>query len=145
MPCAIAYARETQHDDFLLFSSRMRYEREDVKKSKKAIVSGSLIRSNFAIWFSWVCATDSKRSVLSFWSALANLVYTNVSDRKGFKYEPWHYSYKPLSKIYLRQYLQLNLEDIIKNESLIGQDHFSKSFIASYLNQNILDINPELL
>ena len=73
------------------------------------------------------------------------LVYTDISDRKGFKYEPWHYTYKPLSKSYLQQYLQLNLEDIIANENLLGQEHFSKSFIASYLNQNILDINPELL
>ena len=28
------------------------------------------------------------------------LVYTNNPQRKGFKYEPWHYSYKPLSKKY---------------------------------------------
>ncbi len=73
------------------------------------------------------------------------LVYTNKTDRKGFKYEPWHFSFKPLSKGYLSQYLKLNFEDIIANENLLGHSHFSKQFISNYLNQNILDINPELL
>ncbi len=74
-----------------------------------------------------------------------HLVYTNDADRKGFKYEPWHYSYKPLSKVYLKDYLKLNIPDIIASENLLGHSHFSKSFIKTYLDQNILDINPELL
>lgn len=74
-----------------------------------------------------------------------HLVYTNVPNRKGFKYEPWHYSYKPLSSIYLSQYKNLNIKDIITNESLLGNTFFSEEFISSYLKGNILDINPELL
>ncbi|WP_299275770.1 M15 family metallopeptidase [uncultured Psychroserpens sp.] len=73
------------------------------------------------------------------------LVYTNEKDRKGFKYEPWHYSYKPLSKPYLKAYRKLDLKDIITSEKLMGGTHFSETFITNYLNQNILDINPELL
>ncbi|WP_460217983.1 M15 family metallopeptidase [Psychroserpens sp. MEBiC05023] len=73
------------------------------------------------------------------------LVYTNKYDRKGFKYEPWHYSYKPLSKPYLTAYKKLILKDIITSENLMGSNHFSEEFIMNYLNQNILDINPELL
>ena len=73
------------------------------------------------------------------------LVYTNATQRKGFKYEPWHYSYKPLSNHYLSQYLSLNIKDIITNENLKGNDYFSDEFITKYLNDNILDINPELL
>ena len=73
------------------------------------------------------------------------LVYTNETNRKGFKYEPWHYSYKPLSQGYLQAYQKLNLRDIITSEQLIGCDHFSEEFITNYLNENILDINPELL
>ena len=73
------------------------------------------------------------------------LVYTNETKRKGFKYEPWHYSYKPLSKGYLQAYQKLDLRDIIISEQLTGCDHFSEAFITNYLNQNILDINPELL
>jgi LAS superfamily LD-carboxypeptidase LdcB len=73
------------------------------------------------------------------------LVYTNKENRKGFKYEPWHYSFKPLSKAYLDDYQTLNLKDIIKSEQLMGCDYFSEEFITKYLNENILDINPELL
>ncbi|WP_040247804.1 M15 family metallopeptidase [Psychroserpens mesophilus] len=73
------------------------------------------------------------------------LVYTNASQRKGFKYEPWHYSYKPLSSLYLSQYLNLKINEIITNENLKGSPYFSEEFISKYLNNNILDINPELL
>ncbi|WP_047544643.1 M15 family metallopeptidase [Psychroserpens sp. Hel_I_66] len=73
------------------------------------------------------------------------LVYTNDKDRKGFKYEPWHYSYKPLSLHYLKAYQKLDLRTIINSEQLMGCEHFSEEFIIDYLNENILDINPELL
>jgi len=73
------------------------------------------------------------------------LVYTDKKNRKGFKYEPWHYSYKPLSKSYLDDYQKLSLNDIITSEKLMGCEHFSEEFITNYLNENILDINPELL
>ncbi len=73
------------------------------------------------------------------------LVYTNNANRKGFKYEPWHYSYKPLSKQYLIDYQKLNLIEILKQEKLIGSEHFTENFIKNYINQNILDINPKLL
>ncbi|MCK8481250.1 M15 family metallopeptidase [Psychroserpens algicola] len=74
-----------------------------------------------------------------------HLVYTDIKERKGFKYEPWHYSYKPLSKPYIEAYQKLNLKDIIISEELMGCTHFSQEFITNYLNENILDINPELL
>ncbi|MFK7783215.1 M15 family metallopeptidase [Psychroserpens sp.] len=73
------------------------------------------------------------------------LVYTSSPSRKGFKYEPWHYSYKPLSSHYLSQYRKLRIKDIIANENLLGNSYFSEEFITNYLNHNILDINPELL
>ena len=62
------------------------------------------------------------------------LVYTNTKQRKGFKYEPWHYSYKPLSKSYLNAYRKLNLKNIVTSENLMGSDHFSEAFINSYYN-----------
>ncbi|WP_397363591.1 M15 family metallopeptidase [Olleya sp. R77988] len=73
------------------------------------------------------------------------LVYTDNANRKGFKYEPWHYSFKPLSAPYLKAYRTLKISDILKSEGLLGIDAFSESFINQYINQNILDINPELL
>ena len=73
------------------------------------------------------------------------LVYTNDSKRKGFKYEPWHYSYKPLSKPYLKSYRNLNIKELLQNDKLSGHAHFTEAFLNTYLNENILDINPELL
>lgn len=73
------------------------------------------------------------------------LVYTNNPNRKGFKYEPWHFSYKPLSQNYLKDYRELNISEILKQEQLIGSTNFSKAFIEKYTQENILDINPKLL
>ena len=37
------------------------------------------------------------------------LVYDDSAERKGFKFEPWHYSYKPLSVIFLQRFIDRNL------------------------------------
>ncbi len=73
------------------------------------------------------------------------LVYNDETDREGFKYEPWHYSYKPLSQTYLQEYKKLDLSTIIKAENVMGNEHFTQKFITNYLNKHILDINPILL
>ncbi len=72
------------------------------------------------------------------------LVYTNDEDRKGFKYEPWHYSYEPISKEMLSQYLQIDIQQLLKEDKLLGSDYFTEEFIENYINYNILDINPDL-
>ncbi len=72
------------------------------------------------------------------------LVYTDAPDRKGFKYEPWHYSYAPLSIPYLKAYRQLDIKAILQEEKLIGSDSFNQEFMDQYINDNILDINPAL-
>ncbi len=74
-----------------------------------------------------------------------HLVYTDLEERKGFKYEPWHYSYKPLSSTFLKQYRTLDIKSILKKEKLGGSNSFSETFMDSYVTENILDINPELL
>ena len=73
------------------------------------------------------------------------LVYNDDPDRKGVKYEPWHYSYKALSYDYLKAYRKLNLKDILSNESLLGHEYLTDTFLDMYRANNILDINPELL
>ena len=73
------------------------------------------------------------------------LPYTDHPDRKGFKYEPWHYSFKPLSYDYLKAYRKLNLKDILSNELLLGHEYLTDTFLDRYNAENILDINPELL
>ncbi len=74
-----------------------------------------------------------------------HLVYTNAKGRKGFKYEPWHYTFAPLSLQYLKEYKMLDIKTILQEQQLIGSDHFNQKFIAQYIQQNILDINPILV
>lgn len=73
------------------------------------------------------------------------LVYTDREDRKGFKYEPWHYSYKALSLPYLKAYQKLSIKERLQAEQLMGSEHFTEEFITLYIQENILDINPVLL
>ena len=72
-------------------------------------------------------------------------VYTDNANRKGFKYEPWHFSYAPISKPMLQEYKKLNVQAILKKEKIKGSEHFSEVFIEKYRTENILDINPKLL
>ncbi|MGB2245108.1 MAG: M15 family metallopeptidase [Flavobacteriaceae bacterium] len=73
------------------------------------------------------------------------LVYTKDSSRKGFLYEPWHYSYKPLSVSILKQYVEKNLlSKVTKDSLLLGHEYLSSDFINRYFNENILGIHPAL-
>ncbi len=73
------------------------------------------------------------------------LVYTDRKDRKGFKYEPWHYSYAPLSIPYLKSYKELDIKAILQENKLLGSEHLTSAFIDRYIQENILDINPYLI
>ncbi|UMB54951.1 M15 family metallopeptidase [Lutibacter sp. A64] len=73
------------------------------------------------------------------------LVYTNISSRKGFKYEPWHYTYKPLSDQMLLEFRKINLIEFYKNIELNGSQYLTKEFLSKYTSENILDINIDLI
>lgn len=73
------------------------------------------------------------------------LVYTNNPKRRGFKYEPWHYSYAPLSKPMLKTFRLKNILKKLKAEDFLGSDELTTEFIKTYIEDNILDINPQLL
>ncbi|WP_299189159.1 M15 family metallopeptidase [uncultured Aquimarina sp.] len=73
------------------------------------------------------------------------LVYTNKKNRKGFKYEPWHYSYAPLSIPMLKSYKKLDIKNELQNANLLGSNYFTVEFIQQYITENVLDINPKLL
>jgi LAS superfamily LD-carboxypeptidase LdcB len=72
-------------------------------------------------------------------------VYTDNAKRKGFKYEPWHFSYAAASRKMLADYHKLDVKQILLEEKLQGAAHFTDAFITKYRNENILDINPELI
>ena len=73
------------------------------------------------------------------------LVYTDIEKRRGFKYEPWHYSYAPLSIPMLTEFRSKNLMQILEKETFEGSSHFTTGFIKNYVRDNILDINTSLL
>jgi len=73
------------------------------------------------------------------------LVYTDNPRRRGFKYEPWHYSYAPISIPMLTEYRKLNVLKLMQKETFLGSKHFTAGFIKTYVQDNILDINPVLL
>ena len=73
------------------------------------------------------------------------IVYTKDSLRKGFLSEPWHYSYAPLSKEFLKVYQEKELIYSIKQDSsLLGKEFISPEFIENYFCENVLGINPFL-
>ncbi len=74
-----------------------------------------------------------------------HLVYTDDINRKGFKYEPWHYSYAPLSIPMLNAYRKLNILNELKKTKLLGSTFLTETFIKQYIKENILDINPKLI
>ena len=73
------------------------------------------------------------------------LVYTDEPKRRGFKYEPWHYSYAPLSIPMLTTFRKKNIMHYLDKEDFMGLEHFTTGFIKTYITDNILDINPDLL
>jgi len=73
------------------------------------------------------------------------LVYTNKKNRKGFKYEPWHYSYAPSSVPMLQEFKKIDIKTELQKAILMGSPHFTSAFIQQYMKENVLDINPKLL
>lgn len=74
-----------------------------------------------------------------------HLVYTDTPGRRGFKYEPWHFSYAPLSIPMLSEFRTKNIMVLLKQEDFYGSDHFTEGFLTNYIEDNILDINTDLL
>ncbi|MGI9546435.1 MAG: M15 family metallopeptidase [Flavobacteriaceae bacterium] len=73
------------------------------------------------------------------------LVYTDEPKRRGFKFEPWHYSYAPLSIPMLTTFRKRNIMHYLEKEDFEGRAHFTNGFSKTYITDNILDINPALL
>ncbi len=73
------------------------------------------------------------------------LVYTDDPRRRGFKYEPWHYSYAPISIPMLTAFRKKNILRLLQNEDFVGCEHFTTGFLRTYIQDNILDINQNLL
>lgn len=72
------------------------------------------------------------------------LVYNNNLERKGFKYEPWHYSYKVLSKKMLEDFSLIDLDVFFETKKLKGIQYLTSDFLEKYKQEHIFDIDLEL-
>ena len=71
--------------------------------------------------------------------------YNQDPERKGFLYEPWHYSYAEKSIPMLKAYLDLDAISLIKDRDLLGADLLDSRFIRNYVNTHMLGIDKALL
>ncbi len=72
------------------------------------------------------------------------LVYTKDPNRKGFNYEPWHYSYAPLSIPMLKAYLKLDINKILEANKLMGSQYLTPAFLDAYKASHVMGVNNYL-
>ena len=70
--------------------------------------------------------------------------YDNNPKRKGFKYEPWHYSYAPIAIPMLKAYDKLKFKDQIVQKDLEGYQYLNHKFLVKYKKEHILGISNNL-
>ena len=110
---------------------------EDFKNEKKLLISKKYEKGGvFEKLKKWM---DNNSQKFGFY-----LTYDDNINRKGFEYEPWHYSYLPESKRYLKSFLKIDIVEIILKVDIEGKELFNEKFISDYINNNILEINPDL-
>ena len=72
------------------------------------------------------------------------LVYTDDDKREGFKHEPWHFSYKPISKDLLEEFLKIDFIKLFTKNGIQGSEYLTSDFIKHYKNKFLLGINSDL-
>jgi len=70
--------------------------------------------------------------------------YTDDPTRKGYEFEPWHYSYKPIAIDYLKKYNQLISVKNVVSPALKGKELITDSFFEKYKNEYVNGINGYL-
>lgn len=73
------------------------------------------------------------------------LVYTKDNARTGFSYEPWHYSYLPEAKAYLKGYNSRMAFAYFKSVGVKGGDHIDRDFWDHYYHTFVRGINTKFL
>ncbi|MBZ0255361.1 D-alanyl-D-alanine carboxypeptidase family protein, partial [bacterium] len=72
-------------------------------------------------------------------------VYTDDPNRSGYNFEPWHWSYAPLSLPFIQQWKQIDLHEHIAQPPLLGREHLTKEFLENFRNKWGFGINAALL
>ncbi len=70
------------------------------------------------------------------------LVYTNDPERPGFYYEPWHYTYAPVSRNYYKAYFEIeDLLNKLRSSRIAGMDAISDERLQRYLIEHLQGVN----
>jgi len=73
------------------------------------------------------------------------LTYTDDPNRKGFKYEPWHYSFAEEANPIFKEFININWKEHVQDISISGSHLFTPEFLDKYYRENILGIPASLL
>lgn len=66
------------------------------------------------------------------------VVYDTNPIRKGFYYEPWHYSFIPLSSRFHAEYLKLDVKPYLTQGDILGSELFTDEFLKQYLADYVM-------
>jgi len=72
------------------------------------------------------------------------LVYTDNFYRKGFKYEPWHYSYQPVAKAFFSVQQSNEFKSKWNQLQFEGKNSISSKILNDYFKEHLSHINPSL-
>lgn len=72
------------------------------------------------------------------------LVYTDNYHRKGFSYEPWHYSYQPVAQPLYKLQQSQAFKSAWSSIQFYGKSSFTPEFITAYFKNHLGDINAIL-
>ena len=73
------------------------------------------------------------------------LTYTDDPNRKGFRYEPWHYSFAEEANPIFKEFININWKEHVTDISISGSHLFTPEFLDKYYRENILGIPAALL
>lgn len=73
------------------------------------------------------------------------LVYTKDKARSGFNYEPWHYSFAPVSKSYLKLQMGKDYKKAWHALEFEGKSEMTYAFIDSYFKNYGMGIHTSLM
>ena len=73
-----------------------------------------------------------------FWA-----VYDNNPARKGFHFEPWHFSFIPLASRFHAEYMKLDIKTHLTQGDILGSELFTDEFLKQYLADYVMQ--PSLI
>lgn len=65
-------------------------------------------------------------------------VYDNNPARKGFHFEPWHYSFMPLACKFHEAYMALDIKPTLTQGDIAGNQYFTDDFFRNYLTEYVM-------